>query len=171
MLSNIRKLVNRITLYAAAVGMFMLVIMMFLTTSDAISRKLFVPIPAAYELNQYMLAVFGLLGIAYVQQTRGHVSIGLLIERMPLRTQFVIGSIITFISVLVFSLVIWWGWVEGIFSMKAGTASDILRIPVFPFKLLVSVGAFLLVLELLLTLIDNIRNALSATSPDKEIEA
>ncbi len=170
MFNAITRVIHRITLYAAAVGTSMLLIMMFLTTSDAIARKLLAPIPGTYELDKYMLAIFGLLGLGYVQQVRGHVSISLLTERMPPRTQLVIDSLMTLISLLFFAVVIWWGWVEAIISVEAGTTSDILNIPLGPFKFLVSIGAFLLCLELLLTLIASVR-AIGKTSPDKEVMA
>jgi hypothetical protein len=45
--------------------------------------------------------------------------------------------------------VVWQGWVEGI-TEKA--VSDQLRIPQYPFRVLVAVGGFLLWLELLIDL-------------------
>ncbi len=50
------------------------------------------------------------------------------------------------------------GWVETTLTMQAGTVSDILHVPVFPFKFLVSFGAFLICLELLVNLVTSIRD-------------
>jgi hypothetical protein len=49
----------------------------------------------------------------------------------------------------IIAIVVWQGWVEGV-TEKA--VSDQLRIPQYPFRVLVAVGGFLLCLELLIDL-------------------
>jgi len=167
-----KKVVQRVSLYAGVGGMFTLLVMMLLTTFDVIGRKFFsLPIPGSYELSKYMLAVFVLLGIAYTQQMEGHVSINLVVARMPLRTQLVIDSIVTLLGLFIFSLIIWGGWVETVLTMQAGTVSDMLYIPVFPFKFLVSLGAFLVCLELLLKVIASVTEAVKKRSLGKGVIA
>ena len=48
----------------------------------------------------------------------------------------------------------WQGWVK---AMEESTVSDMLRVPQFPFRMLVSVAGFFLFLELLLDLVDSTR--------------
>ena len=57
--------------------------------------------------------------------------------------------ITTLLSLFIIAIVVWQGWVEGI-TEKA--VSDQLRIPQYPFRVLVAVGGFLLWLELLIDL-------------------
>jgi len=69
----------------------------------------------------------------------------------PVRT---ICEIITaLLSLFIIAIVIWQGWLEG---SRERTVSDMLRIPQYPFRLLVAVGGFLLWLELLINLIKSI---------------
>jgi hypothetical protein len=51
----------------------------------------------------------------------------------------------------IFTIVVWEGLIVGI---EERTVSDMLRIPQYPFRLLVALGGFLLWLELLIDLID-----------------
>ena len=140
--------------YACMTGMLVLLLMMLLTTADVIGRSfLKLPIPGAFEIAQYMLVVCILLGIAYTQQVEGHVRISILSSRWHLQTQLAIDSILTLASLFVFSLIIWRGWVEAGIALQVGAVSDVLRIPQWPFRLFISVGCFLLCLELLIRVI------------------
>jgi TRAP-type C4-dicarboxylate transport system permease small subunit len=61
--------------------------------------------------------------------------------------------ITTLLGLFIITIVIWQGWLEGI---RERTVSDMLRIPQYPFRLLVAVGGFLLWLELLMDLFNSI---------------
>ena len=133
-----------------AIGMAMVVPLMLLTFADVMLRGFFnKPIPGTFEISQYMLAFFILLGAAYTQQVRGHVGVNFITSRLSPRLQAVCEIVTALLSLFIIAILVWQGWVEGI-AEKA--VSDQLRIPQYPFKVLVAVGAFLLWLELLLEL-------------------
>jgi TRAP-type C4-dicarboxylate transport system permease small subunit len=149
-LSSIRKIIQRLTLFLCYGGMFLLVPMMLLTTGDVVSRSVFgLHIPGTVELSSYMLAVFILLGIAYTHQVKGHVRVSFLVSRIPEKAGLIVDTITTLLSLFIIAILAWQGWVLGI---EEKTVSDMLRIPQLPFRLLVSVAAFFLCLELLLDL-------------------
>lgn len=152
--SGIRKNIRRISHLACAVGMAMLIPLMLLTFADvALRGSIGKPIPGSFELSQYILAVFILLGAAYTQQVKGHVGVDFVTSRLPARVRVVFEILTTLLSLFIIAIVVWQGWVEG-FAEK--TVSDQLRIPQYPFKLLVCVGGALLWLELLINLIDSL---------------
>ncbi|MEW5921910.1 MAG: TRAP transporter small permease [Bacillota bacterium] len=152
LLIKAKKVIQRLTFYVCAVSMFMLVPMMFLTTIDVIGRAFFArPVPGAVELSEYMLAVVILLGLAYTQQVKGHPRVNLIVSRLPLRLQSVVEIIINLLGMFIVFIVIWQGWVFAMGRMST-IVSDVLRIPQLPFRILVSVGAVLLFLELLVDL-------------------
>ncbi len=150
-LNKTKKVIQRLTFYVCAVGMFLLIPIMLLTVGDVIVRATCSrTIPGALEISEYMLAVFILLGLAYTQQIKGHVRVSFLTSRLPPpRVQPAVEIVTTLLSLLIIFIVIWQGWVVGIHET---TVSDMLRVPQAPFKLLVAVGGFLLFLELLLDL-------------------
>jgi TRAP-type C4-dicarboxylate transport system permease small subunit len=133
-------------------GMFLLLPLMLLTTGDVLGRKfLSKTIPGTFELSEYMLAVFILLGAAYTQQVKGHVGVDFIINRLSPRIRTLCKIITTLLSLFIIAILVWQGWVEGI---RERTVSDMLRIPQSPFRLLVAIGGFLLWLELMMDLID-----------------
>ena len=154
--SRFQNGVHRLNYYASVVGMTLLIPLMLLTTGDIIGRKfLSKTIPGTFELSEYILAVFILLGAAYTQQVKGHVGVDFVTSRLSPRIRAFCEIITTLLSLFIIGIVIWMGFFEGI---REKTVSDMLRIPQYPFRLLVSVGGFLLWLELFIDLVNSVRN-------------
>ena len=152
--AKVKQLLQRLNFLVCAAGMFLLIPLMLLTTGDVIGRGFFdKPIPGTVELSEYILATLILLGAAYTQQVRGHVGVSFFTSRLPRRreTICVIGT--TALSMLIVAGVVWQGLIKGI---EERTVSDMLRIPQYPFRLLVAIGGFLLWIELAIDLIHSI---------------
>jgi TRAP-type C4-dicarboxylate transport system permease small subunit len=157
-------MIQRLTFYICAVSMFMLIPMMFLTSTDVLGRAFFArPVSGAVELSQYMLAVVILLGLAYTQQVKGHPRVTLVVLRFPIWVQLVLEIIITILGLFIVFIVIWQGWVLATGRMST-IVSDVLRIPQLPFRVLVSAGGSLFFLELLVDLATSVGKLFSISS-------
>jgi len=161
-LEKSKDLIHTVNRFIARVGACFLIPLMLITSADVLSRDLFNhPIPGTIELSQYILAVFILLGVAYTQQVKGYVEVTLLTSRLPLRARSILSIIAILLSLFIFSILIWQGWVVGI---EERTVSDMLRVPQYPFRILVAVAAFLTCLELLIDLGNNAKKIVRRTS-------
>lgn len=61
-----QKVIHRLNFYVCVVGMSFIIPLMLLTTGDIIGRKfLSKTIPGTFEISEYILATFILLGAAY----------------------------------------------------------------------------------------------------------
>lgn len=157
-MERFRKLIQKASTRACHGGMLLLAPLMAITVADVVGRSLFnKPIPGTFELSEYMLAVIVLLGAAYTQQVKGHVAVDFFTGRCPPRARAVLNGLTGAASLFIVAIVVWQGAVAGI---DEKSVSDQLRIPQWPFRLLVAAGGLLLWLELALDLIDSIRNAL-----------
>jgi TRAP-type C4-dicarboxylate transport system permease small subunit len=131
------------------IGISVLAVMMFLMAADVILRYLFnSPLPGAYELFEYMMAIIVSFGIVYCAHRRGHVTVDLVVDRFPKKVQAVIGSITSFFSLGLFILITWqnlW-YIKEQFGSRLTSA--VLLIPVYPFVAVVAIGfgAFCIVL-------------------------
>lgn len=153
-LGELKKGIRRLNHLIGSVSAYFLIPLMLVTASDVLTKNLFnYPIPGTLELSQYLLAVFILLGLAYTQQVKAHVRVSILTSRLPLSAQFILTIITTLISLFIFSILVWQGWIVGI---EERTVSDMLRVPQYPFRLLVAVAAFLVCLELLIDLWESV---------------
>jgi TRAP-type C4-dicarboxylate transport system permease small subunit len=153
-LQRFRKVVQTASYGACFVGMLLAIPLMLLTVGDVMGRSFFnKPIPGTFELSEYMLAVIVLLGAAYTQQVKGHVGVDFLTSRYSAKLQAVLQAATTLAGLLIIAILVWQGYLEGIHEKAV---SDQLRVPQWPFKLLVAVGGLLLWLELLLDFISSL---------------
>lgn len=153
-LEGFQRVIRRTTYLVCAVGMFLAIPLMIITTTDVMSRGFFnKPIPGTLELSEYMLCIIILLGAAYTQQVKGHVGVNFLTKRFSTRTRSLVEILTTLASMFIITIMVWQGFIEGIHEK---TVSDMLRVPQWPFRLLVAVGGFLLWMELLIDLLNSI---------------
>ncbi len=148
--TTLRRASQRLTYGLCFIGMFLLLPMMLLTTADVFGRALWArPIPGTVELCSYMLAVFVLLGVAYTHQVKGHVRVSILVARIPARAKALLDAITTLMSLGIIAILAWQGWVVAV---EERTVSDMLRIPQWPFRMLVSLAGLSLAVELVIDL-------------------
>lgn len=159
---KLKKGIQILNRFIGGMSACFLIPLMLITAADVVARDVFNhPVPGTIELSQYMLAVFILLGLAYTQQMKAHVAVSLVTSRLSPNAQQVLNIITTLTSLFIFSILAWQGLVVGI---EERTVSDMLRVPQYPFRLLVAVAAFLMCLELLMDLGDSLRKLVGRAS-------
>lgn len=137
--------------YVALVLIFML---MTLGTVDVISRYLFnSPITGGVEYSRMMLMMIVVLGWAYAQATKSHVSVDFLVTHFPRRTQAIIDFITTILALGLFVLITWQSIMVSITYLQQHRLIAIIHFPVGIMNLVVSVGAFLICLELIIQIV------------------
>lgn len=159
MFDKVKRVIQKVTRALAYAGMALVLPMMLLTSADAVARDFWSrPIPGAFEISSYILSIFVLLGIAYAQQTKDHVHVTMLLDRLPPKAADAVTVVTTLLSMAIVAILFWQGLVV---ALETAQVSDMLRIPQFPFRLLVAVGALLLFLEFGLDLVDSFRKLIS----------
>jgi TRAP-type C4-dicarboxylate transport system permease small subunit len=167
---KIAQTIHRIVYYGAFIGTVVLLILMLLTTADVAGRKFIDrPVPGAYELAAYMLAVIVLLGLGFAQQSEANVRIEFLTDKMARNVQGFFVAFFALGAAVFFSLLVWQGITGSIKAMQTNMGSDVLHIPSYPFQFLVSVGALFLVLELLIKFIATVYHLITATYVKREM--
>jgi TRAP-type C4-dicarboxylate transport system permease small subunit len=159
---TVRKVIQTVNRFIAGVSGFFLIPLMIITAVDVVGRDIFNhPIPGTVELSQYMLAIFILLGLAYAQQMKAHVAVSIFTSRLPHSAHLILNIITTLLCVFISCVLIWQGWVVGI---EERTVSDMLRVPQYPFRILVAIAAFLMCLELLVDFGDSLKKLVGRAS-------
>jgi TRAP-type C4-dicarboxylate transport system permease small subunit len=144
----IEKGIRKIEIVFLFIGVGMLLIMMFLGAGDVLGRYLFnKPIKGALEVSQLMMAGVALLCWGYTQAMKGHISIEILLMRYPARVKSIINFFSLILTIVVFSLITWQSTLITIETLRQHRMLENLPFPLFPFKFLVPVGAFVLCLE------------------------
>lgn len=152
MLERAAKTISRILI---AIGAAILFLMMLLTALDVGMRYIFNrPIPGAFELVEYMMAIVIPFSIAYCAQERGHVSVELILARFPKKVQVAVECLMTFVA-MIFSIIVAWQnflYIGEVYDSHL--TSSVLLIPAYPFVIPVVLGIATFALMLLLHLIE-----------------
>jgi TRAP-type transport system small permease protein len=138
MLESFAKWITRVLLAIAAA---VLALMMFLTATDVLLRYVFNrPLPGAYELVEYMMALIVPFSIVYCAEQKSHVAVDLIMDHMPRRFQKYAAIGVTLIT-LAFTVLITWQNILYIGETYASkVTSAVLLIPAYPFVAPVAIG-------------------------------
>ena len=159
------KTLEMITL---GVNIFIALAMMVVVVYGVVMRYIF-NIPARWvaEVSEFMMVALSFLVLAYVQYQRKHINITFLIERRNEKTKTILGVITTMTTLIVFILLTWASWQFALKALRSGFSSDAAAIPLFPPRLLVPIGAFLMCLQLIADLIQGIASLIGVKVSSK----
>lgn len=129
-LERITQWLSRWFNWVAAGGV---VAMMVLTTADVIGRSFRRPIPGTFEIIGFLCVVVVAFAIAYTQILRGHISVEIVVSRLPQRAQGIIGSIMCLLGLSLFILLAWQSIGLARDVWVSGWVSPTEKIPFFPF--------------------------------------
>lgn len=146
---KVKKAIRSVTNILKWIAIIDLTFMMLIITLVVILRALSIPIVGDYELTEFSMVIVIACSLAYTESVNEHIAIGIIIDKAPQIVQKyinVIGSVLTMIFCFIVAYVF-------IATLNYDRVTDLLNIPLYPFKILISVGFFLWGLEALLTLI------------------
>ncbi|MGD2126139.1 MAG: TRAP transporter small permease subunit [Desulfobacteraceae bacterium] len=127
----------------------LVVAMMAVTTWEVTGRYAFNhPTIWAWPTNRQLFGLFILVAGSYTMSKREHIRIEILYDYFPPRVRM-IARIITLAAFITFMGVVIWqtGWMGWNSLMSRELLAGAFRIPLYPFKLLIPLGAFLFLLQ------------------------
>lgn len=148
-------------------GGILLLGMMLLVTGDVIRRLVFKsPIHGTTELVEFMMVGLLYFTIANTQALKAHIYIELITERLSPRARLLCEVIGYFLGLIVFSLITWQGVKSSIYSWKINEITfGVIKFPLFPSKIIIPIGSFILCLRYILDIIDGIGKLGKKASP------
>lgn len=153
MINILEKFIQGLTWRTAQVAQLAMIVVMAITVSNVIIRIPYRPIGGAVELVEMAGAVLLGLGVAYTAIMKGHIMVGVLVERFSPRVQGLIELVVSTVA-LVFSYTLAREILFFAYNrMQAGYETGHLRIPIAPSIYLVAFGFIMLAMVLLLDMI------------------
>jgi len=144
------------------VAVSILAVMMFLTATDVTLRYVFNrPIPGATELQEFMMAIVVATAIGYVAFLKGHISVDILLTRLPHTAQAFLNMFHYLVGSCLFALICWRTALEGLTVQARGVESPVLFIPVFPLYWVIAFGSAVLCLSWLYNAIESLSQGVS----------
>lgn len=149
-MNKFNSIVNALSVVGKWIALSTMTLMMFYITFAVLNRQFYKPIIGDVELVQLMMIILIMFGLGYSQSQEAHVSISIIVDRFPEQVQnliIIIGYILTFIVTMI---VAWVTLGIAIDEMKGSSRStDLLEIPFWPFRYVISFGFVLWGLEAL----------------------
>lgn len=130
-----------------------LVAMMLLSVVNMILRVVYVPFGATAEVVGWLSAVTIAFALGYTQINRGHVAIGILVDRLSGRVQSVVNSVGSLISMILFVIVAWKMFFYAVRLRDIGVLSESLSMAFYPIVFAIALAFIGLTLVLLVDFI------------------
>lgn len=146
------RIIERASYYCLLLSGILILLMAFASSYGVVRRYAFHnPEPYSYEISIVFLLACVVLAIAHVQRLGQNLRVDFLASRLPKSVQAILLNIVGPILALFYVVILTWqSWEDAWYSMQIGELSmSIWRIPLFPVKLVVPIGAGLLCLVLL----------------------
>ncbi|MEQ8584927.1 MAG: TRAP transporter small permease [Thalassobaculaceae bacterium] len=158
-------LLRRLAIFVLLIGGIGTMAAMLLGTIEVVgTQMLHTPVPGALELTEstMVLIVFGAL--AYAQIRRSHIRVELIYTNMGPRVRAAMDVFADICALVFFSLLLWQAYHEAVYSLQIGEATvGLIRFPLFPARIILAVGTGLLILQLVLDLITDIRRIIDGS--------
>jgi TRAP-type C4-dicarboxylate transport system permease small subunit len=155
------KVVVRVSKGMNVIGICSLGILMLLITSDVIGRYFFNrPLSATVDVAQFSMIIAVYFSVAYCAVIKGHVSVDMLVSKLPERFQRVIDLFTGLASLFLFFFVGWGASQQLLRSISRDEVSWTVGIPVWPFRLALLAGVLMLFLVLLIEIFHTISKVL-----------
>jgi len=140
-----------------------ILVLMVLTTIDVVLRYILgMPLKGAYEISEILFLSAVFLGMAYTQLFREHVNVDLFITRLSKHTNLVLETLMLLPALLIFGLLTWQGIIAFWDALISGEYRwGLIRIPLWPARLMVPLGASFLCLRFIGEMIINIQKILN----------
>jgi TRAP-type mannitol/chloroaromatic compound transport system permease small subunit len=115
----------------------------------------------------YLLCICSLLGGGFTLLRGAHVNVDIVYGRFSTRTRAVLACATSVLAFIFLGVLIWKGWVMFRASFVLNElAGSVQRWPLFPFKLMVPLGAALLLLQCLAKLTTDLLTAITGKPPE-----
>ena len=141
--------VDKVVDRSSKIVCYVVFVIMVITAVDVVARYVFnYPLLWGWLLNRLLFGVFILFAGVYTLSQGEHIRIEIFYDHFPPRIKTIarwiaLAAFLAFMAVLVWQTG-WMGWNSLKMSEKAAGA---FRIPLYPFKLLIPIVAFLFLLE------------------------
>lgn len=141
--------------------------MMLLVTGDVLGRYLFNrPIHGTTEITEFMMVGLLYFTLAHTQALKAHIRVDMLVSLFSPRARLICEEITYFLGFILLALITWQSLVSAIQAWKIGeTTFGLILFPLFPAKVLIPIGCFIVCLRLILDFFHGLRNLRKTESP------
>jgi TRAP-type mannitol/chloroaromatic compound transport system permease small subunit len=162
-LKGISSIVATINEWVGRAVSFLVLAMIATITYDVFARYLFnQPTIWSQDVNNYMLCIYSLLGGGFTLLRGGHVKVDIIYGRLGYRKRAILDSIFSFFFFIFIGVLLIYGWKMAHDALVQKELSpSLIKFPLFPTKVMVPLGAFLVFIQGIVKFINDLIIALT----------
>ena len=146
----IKKITEVLNTLSARIGMLAIVILLFMTVSDVAGRFILNrPIPGTFELSKILFALSVFFSLPVSQYNGENLGITLIYDKFPVRMKGILDILSSVASIVMFSIAFTQTLKYAARMQNSNTVTSVLRLPMYPWIYLASVGLIILVVTLI----------------------
>jgi TRAP-type C4-dicarboxylate transport system permease small subunit len=121
------------------IGVIGILLMFFVNFIDVVGAKLFLwPLPGSVEIISFSQILAIAPAIAFALILGRHIRVEFIIDRFPRRIRAAISSISSFLSLVLFALILWQSYLYGVSLQKSGEIGSTSYLPFYPFAYIIA---------------------------------
>jgi TRAP-type C4-dicarboxylate transport system permease small subunit len=138
-LGQLDKLTRSFSRSLEWLGVIGFLLMFLVNLIDVVGAKLFTwPLPGSVEIISFSQIVAIAPAIAFTLILGRHIRVEFIIDRFPKRIRAAITSISSFLSLILFVLILWQSYLYGVSLQRAGEIGSTSHLPFYPFAYLIA---------------------------------
>ena len=162
-MDKLQSVLEPIALGILLIGGLGMLMSTLLGTADVIGTQFFgKPVHGSLEITESTMVVIVFGALAYSQIRRNHIRVELVYTRVGPRAQASMDVFADLMALLFFSLLLWQAINEAAMSYQIDESTfGLIRMPLWPARIMLAAGTGLLIVQLLVDLIGDVRRCVS----------
>ena len=150
---------KKVATIVSYLGMVNIAVLTLLTGVDVVGRYVFnSPLPGTFELTEVIMALAVAFGIVVTTSKDEHINVDAFFVKLPPPVQHGLLILASIIGALVFGVMCWKGMEAWMGSVKSSEATNLLKIPISPFKFVFAFGFLLSLIFLIRQIVHLLRD-------------
>jgi TRAP-type C4-dicarboxylate transport system permease small subunit len=142
------------------VGVIGILVMFLVNFIDVVGAKLFLwPLPGAPEVIGFSQILAIAPAIAFTLILGRHIRVEFILDRFPKRFRAAISSLSSFLSLILFVLILWQSYLYGMSLRKAGEMGSTSYVPFYPFAYVIALCCIPVCLAFLVEFVKSLAEA------------
>jgi TRAP-type C4-dicarboxylate transport system permease small subunit len=169
MLTKLSKTVDKLCDKISYVSLGALFFLMIVTGIHVILRKITpISVPDSIGLTELSMILIVFCTMGYLQTKDGHVRVDMFVNRFALRAKLLTTGVIFLIGAIILFVMFYASVLQVPIQYDAKLATSVLKIPVWPFYIVMCIGLFMYVASLTLNGIAALSGGIKKVNPDDE---
>lgn len=159
-MASFERFVVKISKWSDRVSQMAVMGMMLVSIANILVRTFGRPIYGTFDYVSFLSVIVVALALANCAVQKGHISVELVVARLPRRIQGIIGCFTNILSLGLFAIVIWQCMIFAQRMIRTRQVTMTALLPFYPFIYLIAFGCFLLCLVILVELIKSLNKGM-----------